>query len=142
MAATHAKAAGLAAVALFGDDRNVEADQWADVGRDEAVGADDLDHTPAARERDADLGDARIAGAGGGVNFLAQCDLLRERDQCERIVPGVHRAVGAGGRRSGNATSGIEQLERLRGAVDRGGTNLVSVAKSGHFARHPAQAKT
>ena len=43
--------AGLAAVALLGDDRDIEPDQRADVAGDEAVGADDLDHAPARRER-------------------------------------------------------------------------------------------
>ena len=34
-------------VALFGDDRNVEADERADISRDELIGADNLDHIPA-----------------------------------------------------------------------------------------------
>ena len=50
VAAAEPEAAGFAAVALLGDDRNVEPDQRPDVGGDEAVGADDLDHRPAARQ--------------------------------------------------------------------------------------------
>src|SRR3546814_4716241 len=46
-----------AAPILLDHDRDVEADERADVGREEAVGADDLDHRPAARERDRHLHD-------------------------------------------------------------------------------------
>ena len=51
IAPAEAVVAGLAAVAVLGDDLHVEADQRADVVGDEAVGADDLDHAPAAGER-------------------------------------------------------------------------------------------
>ena len=52
-----------------------------------------------AAQADADLGDARIAGAGRGVDLLAQRDLVGERDEAERIVGAVHRLVGARRRR-------------------------------------------
>ena len=87
--------AGLAAAVLLGDDLHAEPDQRPDVGGDEAVGADDVDHAPAGGERDADLGDARVARAGRGVDPLAQRDLVGERNQAQRIVGAVHRLVGA-----------------------------------------------
>src|SRR5215216_5983772 len=40
-----------------------------------AVGPNDLDHAPAAGNRHADLRHSGIAGAGGGVDLLAQRDL-------------------------------------------------------------------
>ena len=49
VAAAEAVIAGLAPAVLLGDDLDVEADQRADVVGDEAVGADDVDHAPAAR---------------------------------------------------------------------------------------------
>ena len=52
IAAAEAVIAGLAPAVLLGDDLDVEPDQRADVVGDEAVGADDLDHAPAAGERD------------------------------------------------------------------------------------------
>ena len=68
-------------------------------------------------------------------------DLARERDRGERIVAAVHRAVGARRRRRGGALGGIEQFERLRGAVDRRGADFVGVGEGGHLARHAAQAE-
>src|SRR5205814_6462161 len=52
--------AGLAAAVLLGDDLHPKPDQRANVGRNKAVGADDVDHAPAGGEADADLRDARI----------------------------------------------------------------------------------
>ena len=99
VAAAEPVIAGFAAVAVLGDDLHVEPHQRPDVGGDEAVGADDVDHAPAARKRDADLRDARVAGAGGGVDLLAQRDLVGERDRGQRIVRAVHRLVGPRRRR-------------------------------------------
>ena len=47
-----------------------------------------------ADKRDADLRDARIAGARRGVDPLAQRDLVGEGHEAERIVGAVHRLVG------------------------------------------------
>ena len=76
IAPAEAEHAGLAATILFDDDRDIEADERADVGGEEAVGADDLDHRPAARERNRHLRDARVARARRGVDFLTQRDLF------------------------------------------------------------------
>ena len=82
IAAAEAVIAGLAPAVLLGDDLDVEPDQRPHVMGDEAVGADDVDHAPRCpASADRDLGDARIAGAGGGVDLLAERDLARERDQ-------------------------------------------------------------
>ena len=100
IAAAEAVIAGFAAAVLLGDDLDAEPDQRADVGRDEAVAADDVDHAPAGRQADADLGDARIAGARGGVDPLAQRDLVGERHQARagrrrRTSPGWSAAAAA-----------------------------------------------
>ena len=99
IAAAEPVIAGLAPAVLLGHDLDAEAHQRADVGGDEAVGADDVDHAPARRQADADLSDARIAGARRGVDPLAQRDLLGEGDEAQRIVGAVHRLVGAPRRR-------------------------------------------
>ena len=100
------KRARLAPAVLLDDDRDVEADQRAHVGGDEAVGADDLDHAPRARQPDRDLRHARIARARGGVDRLAQVHLVGERHQIERIGVGVEVAVGALRRRGLGAVAG------------------------------------
>ena len=94
VAAANAEAAGLATVTLFDDDRNVEAHQRPDVRRDEAVGADNLDHRPVTRQADADLRHTGVAGAGGGVDGLTEFHLLREGNEGQRIVGSIHRPVG------------------------------------------------
>src|SRR5205085_3059078 len=68
--AAEAVIAALPPAVLLGDDLDVEPDQRTDVVGDEAVGADDVDHAPRAGEHDRNLGDAGIAGAGGGVDLL------------------------------------------------------------------------
>ena len=133
--------AGLAPAILFGDDLHPEPDQRPDVRSDEAVGADDVDHAPARRQRDADLGDARIAGAGGGVDPLAQGDLFGERDEAQRIVGAVHRLVGPLRRRGRSALGRIEQFEGGSGALDRRFADLIGVSESGGFAGDAAQAE-
>ena len=97
IAAAEAVIAGLAAAVLLGDDLDAKPDQRADVGSDEAVGADDVDHAPARRQRDADLRDARIAGARRSVDPLAQARPCRRTARGERIVGAVHCLVGSRG---------------------------------------------
>ena len=94
VAAAEAVIAGLAPAVLLDDDLDVEADERAHVVGDEAVGADDVDHAPRAGEHHRDLRDARIAGARGGVDLLAERDLAGERDQAQRIGVGVELGVG------------------------------------------------
>src|SRR3546814_14717011 len=100
-----AEIARFAAAILLDHDRDVEADERADIGREEAVGADDLDHRPASGERDRHLRDARVAGAGGGVDPLTAVDLFRAGNQVERVRLILAMAVGARGRRRGAGTS-------------------------------------
>src|SRR3546814_5469062 len=64
------------------------------IGREEAVGADDLDHRPASGERDRHLRDARVAGAGGGVDPLTEVDLFREGNQVERVRLIIEMEIG------------------------------------------------
>jgi hypothetical protein len=112
--------AGLAAAVLLGDDltlsRTSGRTSWAT--KPSARTMSITLQLPASDH--ADLRDARIAGAGGGVDLLAQRDLLGERDQAERI--GRRRTSpgwSARRRRAGGALGGIEQLQRLGGALDR-----------------------
>src|SRR3546814_5582674 len=81
IATAEAEIARFAAAILLDHDRDVEADERADIGREEAVGADDLDHRPASGERDRHLRDARVAGAGGGVDPLTEVDLFRRSEE-------------------------------------------------------------
>src|SRR3546814_10670326 len=98
--ASDLKIARCAAAILLDHERDVEADERADIGREEAVGADDLDHRPASGERDRHLRDARVAGAGGGVDPLTEVDLFREGNQVERVRLIIEMAAGARDRKS------------------------------------------
>ncbi len=109
--------------------------------RDEAIGADDVDHAPAGGKRHADLRHARIARAGGGIDLLTQRNLLREGHEAERIVGAVHRLVGACRRRSGFALARVQQLQGGGGALDRRFADLVGVGEGGGLAGYAAEAE-
>ena len=141
IAAAEPVIAGLAPAVLLGDDLHAEPDQRADVGGDEAVAADDVDHAPAAAS-------ATLTWATRGSRARAAAsirwhkrDLVGERDEAQRIVGAVHRLVGARRRRRRRALRRIEQLERRGGALDRGLADLVGVGESGGLAGHAAQAE-
>ncbi len=87
IAAAKAVIAGLAPAVLLGDDLDAEAHQRANVGGDEAVGADDVDHAPACRQADADL--RRRADRGRG----------RRRRSSGRARPCRRTARGSADRR-------------------------------------------
>ena len=72
------EAAGFTAVTMFGDNRHVEPDHRADVAGDEPASANDVDHAPAARQRNADLIDPRVPRARRSVDFGTQPDLVGE----------------------------------------------------------------
>ncbi len=78
--------AGFAAVAILRDDGDIQSHQGPHVRGDKAVGAHDFDDAPAARKADADLRNAWVTGAGGGVDLLAQRNLLREWHEFKRIA--------------------------------------------------------
>jgi hypothetical protein len=108
---------------------------------DEAVGAHDLDHRPAARKRGGDLRDTRVAAARGRVDRLEQADLGLERHRVERARVSVEVAVAVAGRRRWPGFGRIEQRQRRGGAADRRSADLISVSEAGHLARHSAQAE-
>ena len=83
-ASAHPEAAGFAAAVTFGHDPDIEPDQRADIMRDKAIGADNLDHRPAGRQAGADLRYAGIARPGGGVDRLEQFDLVSKWHGIER----------------------------------------------------------
>ena len=79
-AAAAAGAAGGAARAcvgcgVFGDDEDVEAGEGLGVGGEGAVGGGDEDAAELVVEAGADLGDARVVGAGCGVGALDEGEL-------------------------------------------------------------------
>jgi hypothetical protein len=80
--------------------------------------------------------------ARGGVDFLAERDLLREGDQVERIRLVIKMAVGARRRRGVRLIRRVEQRERFGGAADRAGADVARMGKARHFARHGAEAET
>ena len=141
IAAAEPEGPRLAPAVLFDHDRDVETDERAYVGGDETVGADDLDDVPAARQRDRNLRDARVARTSGGVDRLAQIHLVGEGNEIERVGCRIEVAVG-GARRAGlGRARRIDQRHRFARAADRGGAELVGVREGGHLARHGAQAK-
>jgi hypothetical protein len=140
IAPAEAEAAGLPPVALLGDDRDVEAHQRADVGRTEAIGADDLDHRPAARQRNADLSHARVAGAAAASiawhssTFLANG--IADSGSSAPYIAGWCAAAGPPA-----ALAGSSSLQGLRRPLDRLGADLIGVGEGGHLAGHAAQAE-
>ena len=141
IAAAKAVGAGFTAVAILRHDGNVEPHQRPHIGRDKAVGAHNLDNRPAARKPDADLRNTRVARARGGVDLLAQGNLLRERHQLKRVAVGVQRPVVLAWRRCGLFLGRIKQLQRFPRTADGGLAHVIGVAEPRHLARHTAQAK-
>ncbi len=141
IAPTKTESAGFAPAILFDHDRHVQAHQRTDIGRDKAVGTDDLDHAPRSRERDRDLRDARIARAGSSIDRLAQIDLVGEGHEVERIGIGIKMPVGALWRAGLGTCGRIDQRHRLGSTVDCGRAQFIGMRESGGFARHGAQAK-
>ena len=131
----------LAPAILLGNDLHAETHQRPDVGSDEAVGADDVDHAPTRRKRNANLHDARVAGPRSSVDLLAERDLFGEGHEAERIIGAVHRLVGALRRGSGRGPRRVEQLQRRCGAFDRRFADLVCVREGSGLAGHSAQAE-
>ncbi len=125
----------------FGDDRYVKADQRADIGGGEAVGADDLHHAPAACQAGADLRDARVFCARHGVDGLQKRHLVFERHAVQRAGIGIEVAIAAPGRSGAAGGGGIEQLQRFARAPDCRLADFVGVGETGHLARHAAQTK-
>src|SRR5690606_31347356 len=85
-APTAALAATLATAVLLDDDADIETHQRADVGAQGAVGLSDENAVPDAGETHRHLTDARIEGAGGGVDALEQFDLLGAVEHFQRVI--------------------------------------------------------
>ena len=134
--------AAFAPIAILRDDGDVQPHKRAHIGGDEAIGAHDLDDGPAARQADADLCDTRIAGAGGGIDFLAERDLLRKGHQFQRIAIGIKVPVILA-RRGGRLILGrVKQLQCFARTPDGGLAHIIGVAEPRHLARNTAQAET
>src|SRR3546814_13961575 len=130
--AAEAEMAALAPPIHLDHERDVQTHERADVGCEEAVGADDFDHRPAARERDRHLHDARIARARRGVDFLAERDLFREGDEVERVRLVIEVAVGARRRRG---------VRLFRSEERRVGKGCVSTCRSRWWAYNSKKTK-
>src|SRR5207253_10005159 len=98
-AAAIAIAAGFLPVALAGHDRDVDAHERAHVAVALAVGAQDLDHLPGARERDRNLPHARVLAPRIGVDGLEQPHLGVESGRAERIPVAIKADIATAGRR-------------------------------------------
>ena len=119
-AAAIAVAAGFLAVAVAGDDRDIDAHQRTDVAIDFAIRPQDFDDLPRRRDAGGHLPHARILGARIGVDLFQQLDLGLEAGRAERIFVGVEFDVGA--RRRHRDVAGIvaaHRAHRIRGARDR-----------------------
>ena len=140
--AAGAEAARLQPAVPLDDDRDVEADQRADVGDAVGVGADDLHHPPLAGERDRDLADARVLAPGVGVDGGQHRHLLGEGHGGQRVVAGIERGVGRRRRHGedavmpgqGRAHGGSRLAQRLLAEAG-------AVGVAGGFAGDGAQAE-
>ena len=141
IAAAATEGAAFAPAVFLGHDRNVEANERADILRPVSVRADDLDHVPLGGEAGGYLRHPGIARAGRRIDRLEQPDLLGEAQRIERIVGGVEMPVGPLGRRGHRLRRRVEQPQGLAGPRDRGRADFVGMGKAGHLSRHAAQAE-
>ena len=132
--------AGFHPVAIGNHHRNIEPHQWPDVRQPVAVGPQDLDHLPFARDGGRDLFDPRILGTGIGIDFLKQRDLGLEAHLSQRIDFGIKRLIGGGRRCGGNAAMArMHGLDRFRGALDRRFAQLRRMGVAHRFVGDRAQ---
>ncbi len=124
------------------NDEDVEARERLGVGGEGAVGGGDEDAAQLVGEAGADLGDARVVGAGGGVGTLDEGELGGDLgvgggagDGIERVALGVaealHELLGGAGGDEGRGAGGAEK------AV---GGEVVGVGVAGALAGEDANA--
>src|SRR5262249_13130653 len=101
-------------------DRDIQADQGADIGRAMAIVAENLDSLPDTGNRGHDLLDARILGPGIGIDLAQNSDLMAEIECRQRVFLAIEDAIGAD-RRQGKvaAMTAADSFHGLRGALDR-----------------------
>ena len=132
--------AGLQALALADDDRDVEPHQGPDIGDADPVGAQHLHRLPLAGERDRHLAHPFVLGPDVGVHVGEQLHLALEIHQVEGVVVDIEALVGAaGGRGEGAPVPGLYGLHRVAGAPDGVLAELGSVRVAGGFAGDGAQ---
>ena len=108
------------------------------------VGADDLHRLPGAGDRGADLHNARIGGAGKGVDLLKKRDLGFERNADKRVAVAIERAVAGGDRRLGRG-AGIaagDGLHTVGGTAQRGLAEVAGMGIAMRLAGNGAKAET
>ena len=126
----------------IGHHRHIEPHQGADIAPHGAVGPDQFDRLPVARERCRHLADPVVEAAGIGVDLLQQRDLVFEALCAERIVVDIKCAVGAGRRfRRFAAVPRLDRVDRRGGALQRGFGKLRGMGIAGRFTRDGAQAE-
>ena len=123
--------------------RDVEPHQRADVGGDEAVGADDLDHRPAAPSRLAETWPTRGSRARAAASIVSSSSTFSAKGT--RVERTRRRYRGGGwcvrGGAAGVPFAGSSSCSVSPRAADRGRGNLVGMGKAGHLARDAAQAE-
>ncbi|MGY4327972.1 hypothetical protein ACVWWG_002389 [Bradyrhizobium sp. LB7.2] len=135
-------AAALLAVALAGDDGDVDAHQRADVTIAFAVGPQDLDHLPGRAQTDADLPYPRILVAQIGVDLGKQFYLGLEAGGIERIVVTIKPHVGMRWRRcEAPGITAAHGRDRVRSANQRRQRNVGGVRIANRVVLDGAQPK-
>ncbi len=93
--AAFAMRTGFHAVALFDNDRNVKANQRADIANALPTRTPDLHGLPVTGNRCGYLNNARITGPGIGINLGQKVNLGLERCFAKRVHIGIKRHIGA-----------------------------------------------
>ena len=111
--------AGFAAAIALDRDRDIEADEGADIGFHVAIGAQHRDRAQGAGDRGTDLDDSRILGAAIGVDFLQQGGFDLEGRIGDRIYCVIKLAICPGRwRREDGGRAALYGGGRLGGALD------------------------
>ena len=141
IASTQAEKAAFPSAIFFGNNADVETHKRANVGCDKAIGADNFHDAPACRQADRNLGDTRVARAGGRINLLAQRHFIGKGDEAHGVTIGIEVTIilPGGGRRCGLCR--IEQRQCFPRTTNGGGADFIGMGKARHLAGHTAQTK-
>src|SRR5690606_26413368 len=134
--------ARLAPSVLLDDNRDVEADEGADIAGPLAARADNLDGLPRAGEGGGNLYNAAVARAGIGIYLGKRFDFDIKRNFAQRVFIAIKRPVGAGGRqRHDAALAALHRLDGFGGVADRPFAKLGRMGKARRLADDGAKAE-